>query len=840
MKRFILLLILLSMLSSAVYSQVEGLSGWNIVLDPGHSKKENMGIYGHSEAERNVRVALRLREFLLETTDIDTVYLTREDDYQQVSLSQRTDYANQLGAAWYHSIHSDAGSPNYNSTLMLWGQYYNKQEKIPNGGKALSDIMVDLLTAGMRTNTRGSIGDCSFYGGDFCATTGGPYLHVNRTTTMPSELSEAGFHTNPKQNQLFMSYDWKKLEAMTFYWSILELFELERPTVGICTGIISDIETSVPINGALISINGITDTTDTYETVFHQYTGVPDLLHNGFYYIEDLPNETLDLMVTADGFYGDTVTVNINDSFFTFRDVRLINSIPPYIVATTPEPGTESFAAWNKVAIDFSRKMNYESVETTLQVVPVLDGAQYVWENSGTRLIIDVDTLAFETDYTVTISGQATDRYDHHFDGNGDGIGGDDYTFSFRTGPRDMTAPRIVSVYPRNNQYNVETHPIIRLTFSERIDPNSINENIIKIQRSSDYSYITGAMQHYSNNERSAICFFPDDELFSGESYKIKVYPGISDPFGNILSATNFYTFRTSNTLWDFTMIDNFESSVSDNWWNPQQSGTTTGIVTEQTSRTPDNEMVNLLTDSQTSLRINYEWDENATSWMIRVYLNESAPKNVHFNDDYLLQVYVFGDGSGNQFRFALDDNVPDYAAENHEVSQWYTIDWLGWKLVTWDLKNEAPGSWIGDGVLDNTLRFDSIQLTHVAEAARSGAIYFDDLRIVSERTTDVPSTEDEPVIRSFQLFQNYPNPFNPETTIRYSLSGLDERVKLTIYDMLGKEVRTLVNEDQRSGDYKVLWNARDNSNADVASGIYIYELSVGNMVQSKRLVLIR
>ena len=839
MKRLILALIVLTILAPGLSAQVTGLSGWNIVLDPGHSGRENMGIYGHSEAERNLRVALRLREMLLAETDIDTVYLTREDDYEQVSLSQRTDYANSLGAAWFHSIHSDAGSPNYNSTLLLWGQYYNGQEKVPNGGKALSDIMVEILTAGMRTNTRGSIGDCSFYSGNWCATTGGPYLHVNRTTTMPSELSEAGFHTNPKQNQLFMSYDWKKLEAQTFYWSILELFEIERPPVGILTGIISDIETNVPINGALITIDDKSDTTDTYETVFNKYTGVPDLLHNGFYYIEDLSNETFDVIVTAPGFYGDTVSVNIKDSFFTFRDVNLINSTPPFVVSTTPQPDEQSFPAWNDVEIQFSRKMDYQSVMNTIEIDPPLN-ADFVWEDSGKRLVISVDTLEYETDYSITISGEATDRYDHQFDGNGDGTGGDDYILNFKTGPRDMIAPRIVSVYPQNNQYNVETHPIIRLTLSELIDPSSLTENTFRLQRSIDYSYVNGTVEHYASDNQSALCFFPDEPLFPGEKYKIKVYPGISDLFGNVLSATNYYTFKTANTQWVTREIDDFESAVTDNWWNPQQSGTTTGIITEQTSRTTSADKVNLITDSKSSLQINYGWDENSSSWMIRVYLNESTPKNVHFNDSYQLQAYVLGDGSGNKFRFALDDNVPAYIAANHEVSEWYTVDWLGWKLVTWDLPNDPVGTWIGDGVLDGTLRFDSIQLTYEPEAAITGSLYFDDLRIVSEQVTDVPSITNEQVVEGFQLFQNYPNPFNPETTIRYNISTSDENVRLVIYDMLGKEVRTLVNERQNSGEYSALWNGRDNQSNEVASGIYIYKLIVGNKVQSKRLALIR
>ena len=191
-----IIITLAAIFSLQATAQVTGLSGWDIYLDPGHSRTENMGIYNYSEAEKNLRVSLHTLELLLTTTDIDTVWSSRYNDNVQVSLSQRTDEANSLGAAWYHSIHSNAGSATANNTLLLWGQYQNGLEKVPNGGKDMSRDMIPLLTAAMRIPTIGDYGDCSFYGCTFT----GPYLHVNRTTFMPSELSEAGFHTSPTQN----------------------------------------------------------------------------------------------------------------------------------------------------------------------------------------------------------------------------------------------------------------------------------------------------------------------------------------------------------------------------------------------------------------------------------------------------------------------------------------------------------------------------------------------------------------------------------------------------------------------------------------------------------------
>ena len=129
-------------------AQVTGLSGWNIFVDPGHSQNENVGIYGYSEAKKVLQVGLNLRDLLLSKTDIDTVYMSRTNEQQYVTLTQRTDYANSVHADWYHSIHSDAGASSVNSTLLLYGQYADGSEKIPNGGKAMSDTIIPILTAG--------------------------------------------------------------------------------------------------------------------------------------------------------------------------------------------------------------------------------------------------------------------------------------------------------------------------------------------------------------------------------------------------------------------------------------------------------------------------------------------------------------------------------------------------------------------------------------------------------------------------------------------------------------------------------------------------------------------
>jgi hypothetical protein len=86
----------------------------------------------------------------------------------------------------------------------------------------------------------------------------------------------------------------------------------------------------------------------------------------------------------------------------------------------------------------------------------------------------------------------------------------------------------------------------------------------------------------------------------------------------------------------------------------------------------------------------------------------------------------------------------------------------------------------------------------------------------------------------NFILEQNYPNPFNMETIIRYELKK-SANVKLELYDVLGREVASLVNEVMQPGKYSMSWNAEG-----VQSGVYFYRLSAGNYTQTRKLLLLR
>jgi N-acetylmuramoyl-L-alanine amidase len=835
MNHFLKIILFISLISSISFGQLTGLSGWNIFLDPGHSQDENMGIYGYSEAKKNLRVGLGLRDFLLNNTDIDTVYMSRTNDQQSVSLSQRSDLANNVGAAWFHSIHSDAGAASSNSTLLMYGGWRSNGqtvEKTPHGGKAMADIMVDILTRGMRTTTRGNYADRTFYQGfPYNHTNQYPYLSVNRRTSMASELSEAGFHTNPGQNQRNMNAEWKRLEAYTFYWSILKFHGINRPNVGIANGIISDMDSNIPINGATITINGQSYTTDTYASLFSQYSSDPDQLHNGYYFIENLPNSTFDMYLEAPDYYSDTLQITMTDTFFTFKDARLISAVPPIITETTPANGDTNFSGYDRIFIEFSRSMNQASVENALSFSPTVTGT-FFWMNSK-EVRFTPDSLQFLTDYTITLAATAEDNYGHLLDGNGDGVGGDDFVMNFRTGPFDVFEPEIVAHYPIANQTNIELKPIVNILYDEELDCTSVADSLFDLASISNLqNSIPGYMEHRVINNQSMISFFPSIALDPLELYRTKVVPGFTDLLGNIVQSTEISVFTTTDSDLNITSIDNFESgSVTSNWWQPSQSGSTAGI-NPATLRSENTDYVNHLTGSAASMEINYDWNVSATSWLIREYLGGGTPRSVTFNNSYLLQVYIFGDGSGTKFRFAVDDDIN--GSPGHEVSTWKTIDWVGWQLVTWDMANDSVGTWLGNGVLTGTLRFDSIQLTY-NPGTPTGTLYFDDLRLATKVPLGITDGDiDNLVPKHYQLFQNYPNPFNPSTTIKYQVPQ-KSNVIIKVYNMLGQYITTLLNAEKSSGVYDVVFNT-DN----LAGGVYIYTLETESFRDTKKMILLK
>ena len=98
----------------------------------------------------------------------------------------------------------------------------------------------------------------------------------------------------------------------------------------------------------------------------------------------------------------------------------------------------------------------------------------------------------------------------------------------------------------------------------------------------------------------------------------------------------------------------------------------------------------------------------------------------------------------------------------------------------------------------------------------------------------DLIGIQNNQTVNEFHLLQNYPNPFNPFTNIMYTIVK-QEFTTLKVYDILGKEIAVLVNEEKLPGRYQVTFNA-----ANLASGVYFYTLTTGDFKETKKMVLVK
>jgi subtilisin-like proprotein convertase family protein len=132
-----------------------------------------------------------------------------------------------------------------------------------------------------------------------------------------------------------------------------------------------------------------------------------------------------------------------------------------------------------------------------------------------------------------------------------------------------------------------------------------------------------------------------------------------------------------------------------------------------------------------------------------------------------------------------------------------------------------------------NSLGWWRLSATDIFPSADNGVlvgwgIQFNNLNVTAaeQQSSQIPF--------KYALHQNYPNPFNPTTTIKYDIPK-EGIVKIIIYDILGKEVMTLVNENKKAGSYTILFNA-----GSLASGVYFYNIEAGTFKDSKRMILVK
>jgi len=141
--------------------------------------------------------------------------------------------------------------------------------------------------------------------------------------------------------------------------------------------------------------------------------------------------------------------------------------------------------------------------------------------------------------------------------------------------------------------------------------------------------------------------------------------------------------------------------------------------------------------------------------------------------------------------------------------------------------------TWTSQHIVETTTHLQSVSFTDANNGTAVGDLGTI-LRTTNGGATFVEEEVSNEIPMEFLLSQNYPNPFNPSTTIRYSVPQ-NTNVMIKVFDVLGNEVATLVNEEKATGSYEANFNAKG-----LSSGIYFYKLQAGSFIETKKMILLK
>ena len=122
------------------------------------------------------------------------------------------------------------------------------------------------------------------------------------------------------------------------------------------------------------------------------------------------------------------------------------------------------------------------------------------------------------------------------------------------------------------------------------------------------------------------------------------------------------------------------------------------------------------------------------------------------------------------------------------------------------------------------------------------GELSSDDTLLITVTSLGIHSPDQEmstQLPEQFALHYNYPNPFNPTTTISYDLPE-QAQVTLSIYDLLGKKIKTLVNQSQDTGNKIVMWDGTDEVGRQVSAGVYLYHIQAGHFSRTRKMLFLK
>jgi hypothetical protein len=247
----------------------------------------------------------------------------------------------------------------------------------------------------------------------------------------------------------------------------------------------------------------------------------------------------------------------------------------------------------------------------------------------------------------------------------------------------------------------------------------------------------------------------------------------------------------------------------------------------------------------------NYDGNNNLTdlfkqTWDGSIWKNYSYKLYTYSENNNLIESVfktwnyaTWVDNSKNAYIYYDNNNPAYWLKQNWNGSTWvnesdysYTYDFNN-KLTELIHKTWDDSIWIN--VWKNSYTNDeNNNCTEWIWESWDGSNWLNSYRYSYTYIQATVVNEDLSSVNSYYLSNNYPNPFNPTTSIQYAISSR-QFVSLKVYDILGIEIETLVNEEKPAGVYELNWNA-----ANLPSGVYFYRLQAGEFVQTRKMILLK
>lgn len=478
--------------------------------------------------------------------------------------------------------------------------------------------------------------------------------------------------------------------------------------------------------------------------------------------------------------------------------VRFDSEEEPVVISYSPDI-EDSVYTTSKIDITFSHPMERESLSHAVKLIPEVSGT-LSWSNSNRTVTFEPGSvLSGATKYTVTIDTSARNTFGKNLS--------EPFTFDFITKDRERLI--VERAYPMDKQTDISTTVQFRVWFDYKIYRVGLLRHFALYDSNSEQVSVANVAVR-DIDDRSFLSFEPKYPLNFNQEYHLFLYDGLRDIRGHPLEDTLQITFHTSvekpiggTTLDDFpncdqwVLLNNEEGSSNVDMSNTRFVSTTERKISGTAAG-----------------KLTYAFDEDEGVLVV----SNLQVMTIDPGETDNFGIWVFGDLSGNliEFHFGITESeVISIVVDS--------LHFTGWKLVKANITN------IGSS---DILDFSGIAIRKTSDGQAEGVIFFDQLQ--KNIVTPVWDHDEHIVIKDFRLHQNYPNPFNPSTYIRYDIPR-ESHVRLTVYNMLGQQVATLVDEEHTPGTYEKIFEA-----SYLPTGLYMYRLQAGDFVKTRSFLFLK